>query len=623
MSVMTGRAQTCNGSLGDPIINIDFGSGTNKFGSPVGSGITNYGYVAATPNDGSYTIANTTNGMHPTTWWQTTDHTGNTGGYMMIVNANEQTTDYFYRNTVTSLCPGTTYEFAAWVLNLATVNNNKPNITFKISKTDGTVLQSYNTGDIPYNSAKANWVKYGMLFTTPASSGDIELTMTNNGPGGNGNDIALDDITFRPCGPVLTSNFINTNTTSQNACSGTNQSFTMSAQASAGYATPAYQWQVSNSGTWTDIPGATNTTYTANFTPAVAGTYQYRITSAEQSNINSPTCRVTSNPITLTINATPSSTITGSNAICEGETLSLSASAADMYIWTGPNGFSAVGQQITINNATPANSGIYHVDMARNGCTNSGSVNVVVNPKVNATAGSNVTICQGDATRLQATGGTSYVWSPATGLSNPNVATPFANPSTTTNYTVTVTNSRGCSATASVKVTVLEPPVVNADKDKEIIQGQSVMLNGKINGSGYSYYWSPTTYLSNPASLTPVATPTDDITYTLYATTGTPCNYEVSDKVFIRVYKKVTVPNTFTPNGDGVNDNWDIEALITYPESLTQVFNRYGQMVYQSNGYSKPWDGRQNGKPVPEGTYYYRIDLKNGQVLSGWVAILR
>ena len=94
--------------------------------------------------------------------------------------------------------------------------------------------------------------------------------------------------------------------------------------------------------------------------------------------------------------------------------------------------------------------------------------------------------------------------------------------------------------------------------------------------------------------------------------------------MYVRVYQKITIPNTFTPNGDGVNDYWDIKNLYTYPESVMQVFNRYGQPVYQSNGYPKPWDGRRNGAFLPNGTYYYIIDLRNGMPnLSGWVLIIR
>ncbi len=97
-----------------------------------------------------------------------------------------------------------------------------------------------------------------------------------------------------------------------------------------------------------------------------------------------------------------------------------------------------------------------------------------------------------------------------------------------------------------------------------------------------------------------------------------------TDDVFIRVFKKVIIPNAFSPNNDGINDTWKIEALETYPESNVSVFNRYGQVVYHSTGYNKPWDGKLNGIPLPVGTYYYKIDLKNNfSILSGWVLIIR
>jgi len=97
-----------------------------------------------------------------------------------------------------------------------------------------------------------------------------------------------------------------------------------------------------------------------------------------------------------------------------------------------------------------------------------------------------------------------------------------------------------------------------------------------------------------------------------------------SSSVFVKVYKKITIPNTFSPNGDGRNDYWDIDALITYPESLMLVFDRYGQQVFRSVGYANPWDGKYNGQPVPVGTYYYVLDLKNNTPkISGWVLVVR
>ncbi len=129
--------------------------------------------------------------------------------------------------------------------------------------------------------------------------------------------------------------------------------------------------------------------------------------------------------------------------------------------------------------------------------------------------------------------------------------------------------------------------------------------------------------LVRPNILNPIASPTDDITYTLTVTSTQNCGV-ATDKVFVRVYKKIVIPNSFSPNGDGINDFWNIEALITYPQSIMTVFNRYGQQVYRDIGYSKPWNGRYNGEPVPAGTYYYVLDLKNNTPLvTGWVVIVR
>ena len=186
------RAQLCTGSLGDPVVKINFGSGASTHGTELGSNITSYTWTTADfPNDGLYTIESRTN--TPSTWWTTTDHTGN--GYMMVVNASFSITDFFYKNTVTGLCPNTTYEFAAWVMNLLRyTDTSTPNITFTIETTDGTILNSYTTGDIPKQNS-ARWKQYGMYFTTPSDISTVVIRMRNNKVGAApGNDIALDDI---------------------------------------------------------------------------------------------------------------------------------------------------------------------------------------------------------------------------------------------------------------------------------------------------------------------------------------------------------------------------------------------------------------------------------------------
>jgi gliding motility-associated-like protein len=295
------QAQLCTGSLGDAVVKIDFGTGSASHGTALGTGITSYTWTTADfPNDGSYTIEKTTN--TPGTWWTTADHTG--GGYMMVVNASLSTTDYFYKNTVTDLCPDTTYEFAAWIMNLLRSNDTSPpNITFTIESTSGTILGTYNTGDIGLNSS-AVWKQYGFFFTTPAGISTVVIRMRNNKAGAApGNDIALDDITFRACGPTVTSSIQNNTNTSLTICQGDSQTYTLTGTVSSGYSNPAYQWQVSNDNgvTWSDVSGANSATYLFTPNPTV-GTYLYRMAVAQSSNISSASCRVVSNTISFKVN---------------------------------------------------------------------------------------------------------------------------------------------------------------------------------------------------------------------------------------------------------------------------------------------------------------------------------
>ncbi len=84
------------------------------------------------------------------------------------------------------------------------------------------------------------------------------------------------------------------------------------------------------------------------------------------------------------------------------------------------------------------------------------------------------------------------------------------------------------------------------------------------------------------------------------------------------------MPNTFTPNNDGINDTWIIQNLADYPNVRVQVFNRYGQTVFESKGYTKPWDGTMNGKSLPFGTYYYVIEPGNGRKpVTGYVVLIK
>ena len=173
-----------------------------------------------------------------------------------------------------------------------------------------------------------------------------------------------------------------------------------------------------------------------------------------------------------------------------------------------------------------------------------------------------------------------------------------------------------------IKITVVPYPEVNAGYDQYVLPGNSVVMNPTVNGDSLSYNWTPATYLNNATILNPVCTPVSDTTYTLTVTGKNGCSNSSNIKVI--VLGTVIIPNVFSPNGDGVHDTWKITSIEKYPAVTVKVFNRYGQIVYNSLGYATPWDGTYNGNPLPFGTYYYVIEPGNGaQRLSGWVEIIR
>ena len=152
---------------------------------------------------------------------------------------------------------------------------------------------------------------------------------------------------------------------------------------------------------------------------------------------------------------------------------------------------------------------------------------VTVNALPAANAGADVSICTGSSTTLSASGGTSYTWSPTTGLGNPNIANPVASPTTTATYTVTVTDGNGCTDSDPVLVTV-NSATANAGTDVSICSGSSTTLSAS---GGVSYAWSPATGLSNPNITNPVASPTTTTIYTL----------TVIGSVSVQLFPSVTV----------------------------------------------------------------------------------
>jgi len=184
------------------------------------------------------------------------------------------------------------------------------------------------------------------------------------------------------------------------------------------------------------------------------------------------------------------------------------------------------------------------------GTYTSNPVEITVRTLSNVSINNNVIICTGESTQLQAGGGVEYTWSPVYGLSNTNISNPMASPGKTTEYTVTIKDEFGCTATASVIVTVM-------------------------------------------------------------------CD-------------TLDIPNGFSPNNDGTNDNFVIDGIGEYPGNVLFIYNRWGNLVYKKKEYANEWDGRSNvngvmfGDELPNGTYYYILDLNIDQKpINGFVVIRR
>jgi gliding motility-associated-like protein len=192
----------------------------------------------------------------------------------------------------------------------------------------------------------------------------------------------------------------------------------------------------------------------------------------------------------------------------------------------------------------------------------------------------------------------------------------------TYDITYAFVSNNGCSVSKTQTITVFPSPEVIKGPDIVILLGGQASLNIQASGVGSKYKWYPSIGLSNDTELNPIASPKETTLYTLMVTSSDGC--VVTEQVQVIVTGLPKIPDTFTPNGDMVNDNWNIKYLETYVNAKITIFNRFGNQVFNSNGYFIPWDGKLAGKDVPVGVYYYVIDPRNGNnKFTGSVTIIR
>ncbi|WP_247237278.1 gliding motility-associated C-terminal domain-containing protein [Telluribacter sp. SYSU D00476] len=183
------------------------------------------------------------------------------------------------------------------------------------------------------------------------------------------------------------------------------------------------------------------------------------------------------------------------------------------------------------------------------------------------------------------------------------------------------TSANGCTRSATRIAEVVQAPRVQLASNKSILAGSSVLIRSSVT-EGATYSWSPPEGLDDATIAQPTASPAQTTTYRLRVSTADGCYNE--DEITIEVLPTVTIPNGFTPNGDGVNDTWQLADIGAYPGCEVEIFNRWGSRVFRSVGYLKEWDGLYEGQELPAATYYYVIKL-NEQLptRSGSVTIFR
>lgn len=301
-----------------PTILETFGSGTARYNTatPESFGFTTTylqenGGPGAQTNDGEFSFINSIVD-HWNVWFGgATDHTGNPGGYMMLVNASYDPGE-FYRATVSGLCSGITYEFSVWIANLYRRGGYiNPNVKFEIRDADtDALIADYISGDIS-STPTFTWVRHSLTFTTTATS--VVLLLINNNPGGAGNDIALDDIAFTPCVPEY-----KITAPATEICHGDDMHLNLSITGTP-YSSPEYRWQKKIEGDWETIfPHNLNHLSVAAATPADSG--WYRVDVASMGNISNPNCS-SKDSIYITVypQAVPGS-ITSNQQICVNTT---------------------------------------------------------------------------------------------------------------------------------------------------------------------------------------------------------------------------------------------------------------------------------------------------------------
>ncbi len=346
---------------------------------------------------------------------------------------------------------------------------------------------------------------------------------------------------------------------------------------------------------WTPTASLNNpTSATPLASPDESTTYSVEISSPNN-------CKYTETVQVTVLDPPPTVTTSEVAAICEGASVVIWANGNGTFLWDPIPGLNHY--DIPNPLASPPINTWYYVNVTNECGTTRDSVLVnvgVVNPNVQTPD----TICPNQPTTLHASGGITYQWHPLWNIENSNTPNPTVFPQYTTEYSVTVTDEYGCSGMASVVVPVYPAPYVFADPDEIVDYYDYVSVGASSNGT---LSWSSDLPLSCTDCPSPVVHAIESGAVYVLATDENGCT--ATDSLMIAVTGALYVPNAFSPNGDGVNDLFKAVGS-EIEEFHLQIFDRWGELIFESFDINQGWDGGVNQHYVESEVYVWHIVAK-------------
>ncbi|MEN0006937.1 MAG: gliding motility-associated C-terminal domain-containing protein, partial [Bacteroidota bacterium] len=514
------------------------------------------------------------------------DNSTDPNGYMMVVNASFST-GVFYEQEIDGLCENTLYVFSADIINLianGVAGHIAPNVSFLLND-----MTEYTTGPIDQNN---QWNTFGFTFETEPGQTTVKLTLRNNAPGGIGNDLALDNISFRACGPEA---FILPETIA-NICEDGDPITLDATIVGSQFPNAAIQWQQSfDEGlTWVNIPGETGPSYVHN--QLASGFYYYRYLLANGvDNLDNLKCRVNSNVKIVYVVPKFYEII---DTICQGLTLE-------------------------VGNDVFTESGVYVDSLTSSiGCDSIVTIDLTVVPDT----GIEATLVGTPPACLESSDGTIAIPSIENGyppymvgleggrVFSETLYTDFA-PGT---YPVTITDRFGCTFTESVVLDVPDPFIIDLGPNREIDLGETLLIEPNLSVPIADFNWTPDIGVNCEIDCLDLEwAPPFSSTYVLEAVSEQGCVAVDSIQIIVNTVRKVYIPNAFSPNGDGFNERFTVFGAtpnIQLIESL-QVFNRWGSLVFEAspiapNDLSAGWDGTYKGKSLGADVFVYVAKIR-------------